>query len=515
MNAKHARVNLIKKQETVSLYSDNLTTLITYNTRNLCEFSDPDYGIFFRQWQYAIRKKNFKHPKRNPLVKQIAHNKLTKEKAQKILERKNLEFDIISWTSRNEKSLFFDRNKKKEIEISFNSLIGRKPINLHVSKKEISLRIKKAWEQKSSDEIKNIKEKTKKTNLEKYGVEHALQVKDFKEKMKQTNLARHGVAAYAQNPNWKEEYKESLTLKNNILLHDGKTVKEVSEILGKASSTLYAQIKKYGFDIARNITKQMSSLEKIIKSILDELGVIYETQKELVGKTKEKKMIYDFFLPKYKLFIEADGIFWHSDYKKSDIFYHKIKRQIALENDCEILFFRENEILNNIIFVKSYITFFLNNVENKENYTVVTDQNNPIYAKYFPTHREDLMHIFVKNENIYGKISYSVSKEKKLIEVNNFVAYNNVNILNLLLSEVSKQFHNYEILIDFDLKLEKPERYSTILKEKKVDYIDYKLVTLKNNKVYEKREEDFLNKNKIKFQKIWDAGHEYWFFHEK
>lgn len=64
---------------------------------------------------------------------------------------------------------------------------------------------KESLEQKYSDDIeefyRNRAEKTKQTNLEKYGCKNPFQSEEIKNKIKQTNIERYGVPVPTQNPN--------------------------------------------------------------------------------------------------------------------------------------------------------------------------------------------------------------------------------------------------------------------------------------------------------------------------
>jgi hypothetical protein len=102
-----------------------------------------------------------------------------------------------------------------------------------------------------SKEIKEkIKEKTKKTNLEKYGVEYASQSEEIKEKIKQTNLERYGNTCALLSPIIKEKTK-----KTNLEKYGVENVSQNKDIAYKASINMF-RFKEYVFPSGRIINYQ-------------------------------------------------------------------------------------------------------------------------------------------------------------------------------------------------------------------------------------------------------------------
>ena len=74
-------------------------------------------------------------------------------------------------------------------------------------------------------QFQEFKDKSKKTNLEKYGVEHSLQFQVFKDKMKQTCLNRYGVEHNSQNAEICEKQSKNSYKLKEFTFPCGKTVK--------------------------------------------------------------------------------------------------------------------------------------------------------------------------------------------------------------------------------------------------------------------------------------------------
>ena len=50
-----------------------------------------------------------------------------------------------------------------------------------------------------------------------------------------------------------------------------------------------------------------------VKAILEELGIVYQQQFPIQRK------LYDFYLPKYNVLLEVDGVYWHSNLPYGDM----------------------------------------------------------------------------------------------------------------------------------------------------------------------------------------------------
>ena len=91
----------------------------------------------------------------------------------------------------------------------------------------------------------------------------------------------------------------------------------------------------------------ISSIEKKVKNILDELKIPYEPQFPI------EEYFVDFAILDKKIIIECDGDYWHS---LSGIPEYDKKRQIDLENlGWGVIRFSETEINNNIKKVENKI----------------------------------------------------------------------------------------------------------------------------------------------------------------
>ncbi len=114
--------------------------------------------------------------------------------------------------------------------------------------------------------------------------------------------------------------------------------------------------------MARRMDKNPTTPEKTFTAILEELDILYETQKIVGGK------IYDFFIPSKNILIEVDGIYWHSKGKElkemspmqKKTFYNDIKKNaIAKNNGYDIERVWEDDLKDNYELTKSRFKYLL------------------------------------------------------------------------------------------------------------------------------------------------------------
>ena len=121
-----------------------------------------------------------------------------------------------------------------------------------------------------SQEIKN---KIKQTNLDKYGVEHTFQVKEFQNKSKQTNIAKYGF----ENPLQSQEIKDKIK-QTNLDKYGVEHTFQVKEFQNKSKQT---NIAKYGVEYpAQNaeISEKQSKNSYKLKSFIFPCGNIVVVQ---------------------------------------------------------------------------------------------------------------------------------------------------------------------------------------------------------------------------------------------
>jgi very-short-patch-repair endonuclease len=114
--------------------------------------------------------------------------------------------------------------------------------------------------------------------------------------------------------------------------------------------------------MAKRMDKNPTAPEKSFTEILEELGILYETQKIVGGK------IYDFFIPSKNILIEVDGDYWHAKDKElkdmslmqKKTFYNDIKKNaIAKNNGFDIERVWEKDLKENYELTKFRFKYLL------------------------------------------------------------------------------------------------------------------------------------------------------------
>lgn len=209
-----------------------------------------------------------------------------------------------------------------------------------------------------------IKQKIEQTNLKLYGCSNAasssiiserisqkLNSPETKEKTRQTNLERYGVPYYNQ-----KNIKKSL-----LILEDADKAAEVITNLGitgaaKLLDVSVDTIRKYVLMHEITIQKRSSDFEIQVTNFLTDL--IPETQivrndRTLIGKE------LDIYIPDYKIAIECNGLYWHSELNGKTSNYHIQKTKLCNENNIRLLHIWENDWNNKQPIVKSRLSSIL------------------------------------------------------------------------------------------------------------------------------------------------------------
>lgn len=241
----------------------------------------------------------------------------------------------------------------------------------------------------SVDEVKN---KIKKTNTERYGVEYPQQNKEMQEKskntvkektgfchqfkdpaviekIKKTNLERYGVEIPTQNEAVKRKLSESakrqkinsftekllpetLSILNDEAalrnLYKENTVSSLSAMLGVSRTAVKRYFKTHNIEIER---KEFSGEEKSFYDMLhnDDIKVIHNDRS--VIKPKE----IDIWYPDHNMGVEYHGLYWHSVTDTLVDKTHFEKYKLARENNISLLQFFSNEVKNKPSIVKNIV----------------------------------------------------------------------------------------------------------------------------------------------------------------
>lgn len=311
----------------------------------------------------------------------------TLERANKWLSENHPKYTIVRWSgTASDKSTFLNTESNEHFEYEFSRFRAK---------------IAQYPDRHFGATPKEIAKKSQDTKLARYGFAHALQIPQFKKKQEQTSMKRHGVKNAMQDENIKEKQQKSLfeshgvinprqskeisekakkSLKKRIGVEypyqnkeiinkanekawktkiekgltttiNGKTLREIAIEKGMCYSAAQKINVRYGSKFLLEYKKNRTNIEQAIKEVLDRCGVSYVYNKRLCGT----QTIPDFVIESHKLIIECDGLYYHSEKRKLDKNYHKIKKSTYETQGYKSLFFREDEILNKPEIIESII----------------------------------------------------------------------------------------------------------------------------------------------------------------
>lgn len=179
-----------------------------------------------------------------------------------------------------------------------------------------------------------MKEHLKSTILDKYGVENIMFLDKYKDKIKSTNIEKYGAEFYTQTQNYKDSVRETCLKKYGVEHHlaspeiiakrtqtcetkyGAKNV--LASSYGKAK-TKATMLENYGVinpsqnaELKRKATKsaKCSTLESRIGAMLTQYNIQFERHYHISDGMLHHE--FDFYLPKYKILIDADGVYFHS-----------------------------------------------------------------------------------------------------------------------------------------------------------------------------------------------------------
>lgn len=200
-----------------------------------------------------------------------------------------------------------------------------------------------------------IKSKVRKTNILKYGVDHISKTEDFKNNIK-----------HKRERTTYKKYERLLRENYNVLSYSNESFEIFHDKCGLTSS-IYK-----GLVIARNrldimictncnpIGVQYSSLELELRDFLDSNNIEYiKSDRTILGGSE-----LDIYIPSFKIAIEMNGVYWHSELYK-DSKYHINKTLKCRDIGIELLHIWEDDWKNKNNIIKSIILNRLSRVDSR------------------------------------------------------------------------------------------------------------------------------------------------------
>jgi len=213
-----------------------------------------------------------------------------------------------------------------------------------------------------------VQNRTKVTNLNRYGKEYVGQVEIFKQKRKETSLVKYGGATKSQGGIFLENSvrdrkqlfdKVCAYLKeNNTHCHDPKTLEKFNI---KTSSTLHKLLREFGGEelFYKNGTPSVGENE--VAHFLE--GLDFRIMRNDRTLLRGKEM--DIYIPALRLGIEYNGNYWHSSELHPDKNRHLHKRELAEKVGIRLIQIRSDEWDMKRPIVESILKAILNKSEHR------------------------------------------------------------------------------------------------------------------------------------------------------
>jgi len=174
-----------------------------------------------------------------------------------------------------------------------------------------------------------IQNKIRETNMKRYGVDNPSKSNEIKEKITKTHLEKYNRNRQSQShisdESFRLKYDKSFLEKE----YDTKPIDQIAKELDIGVTQLYIQF--HNLNIALN--RKTESINQI--AIKDWIGTLIEDEIKLNYRLENNKEL-DIFIPSRNLAIEYDGVYWHSEKFKTRT-YHYNKQNYCREHNIRLL----------------------------------------------------------------------------------------------------------------------------------------------------------------------------------
>lgn len=293
--------------------------------------------------------------------------------------------------------------------------------------------IKFGFENSMQSETVQIKFKNTMNNI--YGVPHALQNRDLNEKRIETNISKYGVNHHSQSDKLTKETRlrfitrkiETLQLYITPLFDITRyeNIDQQLEWLCTSCKTNFISNLDNGI-IPRcpkcnpKMNVGYSKIEKLLIVVLNDLGCIIQNSR-IILKGQE----IDIYFPEYKLAIEVNGIYWHSEQKGKDKNYHLFKTLGCYEQNINLIHVTDHECSIDLskveMLVKKYLMPPVYKLSNRVEICEISSQ---VLSEFLQ------QHTFKEKNNYYQQ--FGLYDDSELVAVLMVNELNQIQIIELL-----------------------------------------------------------------------------------
>lgn len=442
--------------------------------------------------------------------------------------------------------------KKIKEEKSLEKFGTKSPAQSNFIKEKIIKTNQEKWGGNSPMSSKEIQRKSKKTLNKNWGVDNPAKSKEilekrvesfkknidqYKDSYKKTSIEKYGV-----NHPWKDKeiHKKSVISSRELRLST--TIISISkmlpvnyEIIDICPKTKEASLKcnlNHNFKLSRSfiygrfknnseicticnpINSQKSGSEILLNKFIKDhyLGKVIENDRNII-----KPFEVDIYLPELKLAIEYNGLWWHSsEYREYD--YHLNKQKIAADSNIKLVTIWEDDWVNKVDIVKSYILNKLGKTVDKiwarkcGIFEISKNESNMFLDKnHFYGGSNSSIRISLKlNEEIVSLMVFKKNRKGWILE--RFCNKNNTLVIGSF-SKILKYFinrHDPNFIISYsDDMMSDGYIYS-----KFGFLLDSEITPTYTLLVEKQRIHRLLVKNGNKYPKVWNAGLKKWIWNK-
>lgn len=249
----------------------------------------------------------------------------------------------------------------------------------------------------SPQQVPEIRKKTEEINIKRYGFKTPSENPEIQEKIEITNIEKYGTITPFQNEDVKAKIKETVKKRygvDNIAQSEkikNKARQTCMERYGVEYSLQSEEIREKGYQTLKEKGSFSKSQEE--EFFLDYLR-IFDPDVETQKKHPILKHIIDFYMPKYDLWVQYDGTYWHGKTKRKNKSsrtnkIEKVKKRDELQNKTimNLVRFWSDDIYNSI---KNNTIINLIETKLKEKSNILIEKSSYQYNKKQTLYEEDI-----------------------------------------------------------------------------------------------------------------------------
>lgn len=287
--------------------------------------------------------------------------------------------------------------------------------------------------------------------MKKYGVDNVRKSNRFKESVRRTSMERYGVTNHRMLV-LNEDARNKLSDKDWLTTETQKySISHIAKSLSCDFSTVASYITKHDIDY---MPHKGSAEEMIVKDILQELGVSFEDGSK---KFLDNRFEIDFLLHEYKIGIEVNGLYWHSEKRRDDPMYHQNKTDECLSKGYKLIHIWDSDINKKLPQVTDLIMRATNNIINDVDVTSVSTIDYMTYKNFIDLN--SLTDGEVQNVKSFGVYNdgdliavFGLTYDDETVEIHNItqlIGYNVMNIIPTILKQISIECKSSDMVIEY------------------------------------------------------------------